>query len=58
MNYERNLSNMFFLAAALISVWVMVTVYLIYMYNRQRSLEVELEVLLETLQERSAKSKE
>lgn len=57
MNYERNLSNMFFLAAALIAVWVMVTVYLIYLYNRQRRLEVELEVLQETLQERSDKLK-
>jgi CcmD family protein len=57
MNYERKSSNMFFLAAALISVWVMVTVYLIYLYNRQRRLEVELEVLQETMQERADKLK-
>jgi CcmD family protein len=48
---------MFFLAAAFISVWVMVTVYLIYLYNQQRRLEVELEVLQETLQERTQTTK-
>lgn len=48
---------MFFLAAAFISVWVMVTVYLIYLYNRQRRLEVDLEVLQETLQEHAQTTK-
>lgn len=48
---------MFFLAAAFIAVWVMVTGYLIYLYNRQRTLEVELDVLQETLQEQTKRSK-
>ncbi len=42
---------MFFLAAAFIAVWLMVTIYLIYLYTRQRRLEVDLDVLQETLQE-------
>jgi CcmD family protein len=41
---------MFYLAAAFILVWVVVTAYILYIGNRQRQLEQELEVLQEILQ--------
>ena len=43
---------MFFLAAAFIAVWVMVTGYLLYLGNRQRQLEQEVEILQELLQDK------
>jgi CcmD family protein len=43
---------MFYLAAAFIVVWVMVTIYVIYLSNRQRQLEQELEILQEQMQEK------
>lgn len=43
---------MFYLAAAFIVVWVMVTIYVIYLSNRQRQLEQELDILQEQLQEK------
>lgn len=46
---------MFFLAAAFIAVWVAVTAYIIYMSNRQRQLEQELEILQELMQEKQRK---
>ena len=44
---------MFYLAAAFIAVWVVVTAYVLYMSNRQRQLEQELEVLQELLHEKN-----
>jgi CcmD family protein len=41
---------MFFLAAAFIAVWVVVTAYVIYMASRQRQLEQELETIEELIQ--------
>ena len=49
---------MFYLAAAFIAVWVIVTAYVLYMSNRQRELEQELEVLQELLQEKNEKNKQ
>jgi CcmD family protein len=46
---------MFFLAAAFIAVWVLVTAYVVYMSNRQRALEQELATLQELLQEKNAR---
>ena len=43
---------MFYLAAAFVAVWVMVTGYVLYIGNRQRQLEQEMEVLQELLQDR------
>jgi CcmD family protein len=43
---------MFYLAAAFIIVWVIITAYVLYMGNRQRQLEQELDTLQELLQER------
>ena len=43
---------MFYLAAAFIAVWVIVTVYVLYIGNRQRQLEQEVEILEELLQEK------
>jgi CcmD family protein len=43
---------MFYLAAAFIAVWVAVTGYLLYLGNRQRQLEQELDVLQELLQDK------
>jgi CcmD family protein len=43
---------MFYLAVAFIAVWVLVTGYVLYMSNRQRQLEQELEILQELLQEK------
>lgn len=43
---------MVYLAAAFIIVWVMVTAYVLYLNNRQRQLEQELDVLQELLQEK------
>lgn len=43
---------MVYLAAAFIVVWVMVTIYVIYLSNRQRQLEQELEILQEQMQEK------
>jgi CcmD family protein len=41
---------MFYLAAAFIAVWVVVTAYVLYMSNRQRQLEEEVAILQELLQ--------
>lgn len=41
---------MFYLAVAFIAVWVIVTAYVIYMGNRQRQLEQEVDALQELLQ--------
>lgn len=43
---------MFFLVAAFIAVWVLVTGYVLYMSNRQRQLEQEIEILQELMQEK------
>lgn len=43
---------MFYLAAAFIIVWVLITAYVLYLNNRQRQLEQELETLQELLQEK------
>ena len=43
---------MFYLAAAFIVVWVAVTGYVLYMGNRQRQLEQEVEILQEMLQDK------
>ena len=43
---------MFYLATAFIVVWALVTGYVIYMGNRQRQLEQEVEVLQELLQDK------
>jgi CcmD family protein len=40
---------MIYLAAAFIAVWVVVTAYLVYMGNRQRQLEQEMQTLEEML---------
>lgn len=45
---------MFFLAAAMIVVWVSITLYVFYMSSRQRNLEQELAALEELMQERRA----
>ncbi len=42
---------MFFLAAAFIFVWVVVTGYLLFMSRRQRALEEELQTLQELMDE-------
>jgi CcmD family protein len=44
---------MFFLAAAMIVVWLGITLYVVYMANRQHSLEQELAALEEIIQTRS-----
>lgn len=46
---------MLYLAAALISVWLIVTLYVIYMSRRQRQLEDELHTLEEMLTDRQGK---
>ena len=46
---------MFYLAAAFVAVWLLVTVYVVYISSRQRRLELELTALEESLQERRAK---
>jgi CcmD family protein len=43
---------MFYLATAFIAVWVLVTAYILYIGNRQRHLEQEVEVLQELVQEK------
>ena len=43
---------MVYLAAAFIAVWVIITGYLLYMGNRQRQLEQEVDNLQELLQEK------
>lgn len=43
---------MFYLAAAFITVWVLITAYVLYLSNRQRQLEQELETLQELMQEK------
>lgn len=43
---------MFYLVAAFIVLWVLVTGYVLYMSNRQRQLEQELEILQELMQEK------
>jgi CcmD family protein len=47
---------MFFLAAAMIVVWLGVTLYVLYMAHRQRTLEEELAVLAELVAEKKAAS--
>lgn len=44
---------MVYLAAAFIAVWVLVTGYILYMANRQRQLEQEVEILQEILQDKN-----
>lgn len=44
---------MFYVALAFIIVWVLVTAYILYMANRQRQLEQELEILQENLQNKN-----
>ena len=44
-----------YLAAALIGVWLIVTLYVIYMSRRQRQLEDELHTLEELLADRRGK---
>lgn len=44
---------MFYVALAFIIVWVLVTAYILYIGNRQKQLEQELEILQENLQNKS-----
>lgn len=46
---------MVYLAAALIGVWLIVTLYIIFMSRRQRQLEDELRTLEEMVAERQGK---
>ena len=46
---------MVYLAAAFIIMWVMVTAYVLFLNNRQRQLEQELDVLQELLQDKQKK---
>jgi CcmD family protein len=46
---------MVYLAVALIAVWLLVTLYLVYMSQRQRSLEQELQMLEEMMAEKRQK---
>lgn len=46
---------MVYLAAAFIIMWVMVTAYVLFLNNRQRQLEQELDVLQELLQDKKKK---
>lgn len=48
---------MTYLAIAFIAVWIIVTAYLIYMGNRQRQLEQDLQTLEEMLADRQQKPK-
>lgn len=43
---------MFYLVAAFIAVWVLVTGYVLFMSNRQRQLAQEIEILRELVQEK------
>jgi CcmD family protein len=43
---------MFYLAAAFIAVWVIITAYVLYLNSRQQKLEQEFETLQELLQEK------
>ncbi len=43
---------MAYLAAAFIAVWLIITIYLLYIGNRQRQLEQEVDTLQELLQEK------
>lgn len=43
---------MFYLAAAFIAVWIVVAAYVLYLGNRQRQLEEEVESLQELLQDK------
>jgi CcmD family protein len=47
---------MFFLAAAMIIVWLSITLYVLYMSSRQRNLEEELAALEELVQARNAET--
>lgn len=47
---------MWYLTVAFIAVWVLVTLYVLYMTSRQRKLELDLAALEETLQERQKNS--
>lgn len=44
---------MFYVALAFIIVWVLVTAYILYIGNRQKQLEQELEFLQENLQNKN-----
>lgn len=44
---------MYFLAAAFIVVWAAVTLYVIYLSNRQRQLEQDLAILQEVVTEKT-----
>jgi CcmD family protein len=48
---------MSYLTAAFIGVWVLVTLYLVYIGQRQRSLEQELHALEEQLSDQKRKKK-
>lgn len=47
---------MTFLTAAFVAVWLLATIYLVYMGQRQRSLENEMRSLEEMLTERGRKT--
>lgn len=47
---------MWYLAAAFIAVWVLVTLYVVFMSSRQRKIELDLAALEETLRERRQRS--
>lgn len=44
---------MFYLAAAFIAIWVLVAGYVLYLGNRQRQLEQEVDALQELLQSKN-----
>lgn len=43
---------MIYLAAAMIAIWLLVTIYVVFLGQRQRHLEQESEILEELVQER------
>lgn len=49
LNYERNWNNMFYLMMGFASVWLLVTLYLVYLGVRQRQLDAEMKALREEL---------
>jgi CcmD family protein len=48
---------MVYLAAAFIAVWLLVTLFVVYVVQRQRALEQEMRSLEETIKERTTKNK-
>ena len=49
-NFEKGWSNMFYLMMGFASVWLLVTLYLVYLGLRQRKLESEMHALREEME--------